>query len=175
MSYRPSEPILVPGKYSIGLHPCYPEDMTALSLARLRARLDAERPAVWAIGEAGLDKRSIVPLDLQRYYLEEQALLSEELHLPLVLHCVRAFGELQLLYRRMNPRQEWIIHGYRRQASLARQLLSEGFSLSFGEHYDAEALRLAHEAGRMYLETDESLVSIEDLYARAEAVLGRAH
>lgn len=174
MSYRPTEPLLGPGLYSLGLHPCYPEDMQESALALLRSRLSSEQALIWAIGEAGLDKLSPVPLERQLHYLEAQIELSEALGLPLVLHCVRAYNELMALRKRLRPRQDWIIHGYRRGAELAESLLRAGFYLSFGQHYDAEALRLAYEANRLYLETDEAPIDIEEVYRRAMHTLGLA-
>lgn len=172
MSYRPTEPLLGPGLYSLGLHPCYPEDMQEEALALLRSRLRAEQAQIWAIGEAGLDKLSVVPLELQLYYLEEQIELSESHGIPLVLHCVRAYNELIALRKSLNPRQDWIIHGYRRGPELAESLIRSGFYLSFGQHYDAIALQVAYEAKRLYLETDEASINIEEVYHKASLSLG---
>ena len=57
VSYRPIETLSTQGFYSIGLHPCYPEDMTEEAYALLCQRITRE-PMVWAIGECGLDKYS---------------------------------------------------------------------------------------------------------------------
>ena len=53
-------------------------------------------------------------------------------------------------------------HGFRRNAVLARQLLDAGYSLSFGEHFDPEALRVTP-AEHRFAETDESSLSIEKI------------
>lgn len=172
MSYRPSEPLGGEGRYSIGLHPCYAEDMSQEAWHCLRERVTSEGDAVWAIGEAGLDKLSPVALPEQEHYLRLQIALSEELGKPLVLHCVRAFAELLALRKELRPRQLWVIHGYRKGAGLARQLLDAGFALSFGRYYDAEALRLAYDAGALYLETDDADISIEEVYERVAYNLG---
>lgn len=167
MSYRPTEPCQGLGLYSIGLHPCYGEDMSEEALAHLRERLANEGDAIWAIGEAGLDKLSSVAFEVQRYYFLKQVELSERLGLPMVIHCVRAYNELIQLRRESDARQEWIVHGFRRNEETARQLLRAGLSLSFGEHYQANALRLAYLAERCYLETDESMMKIEDIWQKA--------
>lgn len=171
LSYRPREVLRADGLYSIGLHPCYAEDLTEGGLELLKSRLTKETELVWAIGETGLDKLSPVPLDIQIYYLREQIALSEAYHKPLVLHCVRAFNELMALRQEFKPKEEWIIHGYRRKAELAEQLLRAGFSLSFGYYFDVEALRLAHQVGRAYMETDDMDCSIEEVYARHQKAI----
>lgn len=171
MSYRPSEAVRSEGVYSVGLHPCYSEDMNDEALDLLYERLRTEGERIWAIGEAGLDKRSPVPLALQEHYLIAQIALSEAYEKPLVIHCVRAFNELIALRQRLRPRQEWIIHGYRRGVLLAEQLLQAGFSLSFGYYFDADALRRAHASGRMYIETDDMPIDIREVAARVESSL----
>lgn len=163
MSYRPCEGLRATGLYSLGLHPCYADDMTDAAFGLLSRRIERERSRVWAIGEAGLDKLSVVPMPLQEHYFILQAELSERLGLPLVIHCVRAYNELIALKRRLKPRVQWIIHGYRRNANLARQLLGEGFALSFGKHWHSEALRLAYAHQALYIETDDDDISIESV------------
>lgn len=163
--------IKIGGYYSCGLHPGYEADMTPMALERLTA-LAQGAPRLCAIGEAGLDNRSPVPMPLQREMLERQVELSERLGLPLVVHCVGAWGLLIQTHRQLSPVQPWVIHGYRRGVELAGQLLSRGMWLSFGALHQGEALALAYEAGRMMLETDASDVSIEDVYASATRSLG---
>lgn len=171
LSYRPSEALRAEGLYSLGLHPCYAEDLCPEGLELLCQRLDKEAERVWAVGEAGLDKLSPLSLEHQAYYLRAQIRLSETYAKPLVLHCVRAFNELIALKRNLRPRQAWIIHGYRRKAGLAEQLLREGFALSFGYYFDSEALRLAHKAGLYYMETDDMDCGIELVAQRHQQAL----
>ena len=47
VSYRPTETLSTQGFYSIGLHPCYPEDMTEEAYALLCQRITRE-PMVWS-------------------------------------------------------------------------------------------------------------------------------
>lgn len=167
MSYRVGDTIQTGGLYSIGLHPCYVEDMTDEALQLLREHLSTSRSKVWAIGEAGLDKFSVVDYSLQMYYFREQIRLSEAYALPLVVHCVRSYSEILKLRKELSPRMEWIIHGFRKGEVLARQLIELGCALSFGEYFSPEALEYAYHAKRMYLETDTSSLLIEEVYAKA--------
>lgn len=64
-----------------------------------------------------------------------------------------------------------LIHGFRGKREQAGQLLNKGFYLSFGGHYNAEALCLAYESGRMLLETDDLNTPIAVLYADVAMLL----
>lgn len=173
VSYRLVEQITHDGLYSLGLHPCFAEDMTEQALSTLCSRVRVEE-RVWAIGECGLDKHSEVDLATQIYYFKEQIALSEDLGKPLIIHCVKAYNEVIQLRKLLKPRQQWIMHGFRKNAATAEQLLKAGIFLSFGEYFEPMALQLAHRRGMMYLETDMSLISIAEVYAKASLYIGDA-
>lgn len=163
----------VPGMYySVGLHPWYLEHY-AWREPDFRARLAGiiAHPQVLAVGEAGLDKTVTVPLVEQMDAFRYQALLAEEAGKPLIVHLVRAVTELLALRRELAPRVPWIVHGFRGKAQLAAQLVHHGLYLSFGERYHPEALRFVP-ADRLFLETDESPVPVDELLARAATFRG---
>lgn len=128
-------------------------------------------PQVLAVGEAGLDKLADAPMDLQVEVFRCQACLAEEVGKPLVIHLVKAVDELLKVKRDLRPSNPWIIHGFRGKAALAEEYLKHGFYLSFGEKYREVALCRVP-ADRLFIETDESEVSIGELYARAAEVRG---
>lgn len=167
-SLRLVEPTLAEGLYSIGLHPWFAEDLTVEAFKSLESRVVS--PNVWAIGESGLDKLCSTAFDLQQTYFQAQIELSERFGLPLVIHCVRAWGELLALRR--GVRMPWLIHGFRGKPALAEQLIKAGCYLSFGQHYNVNALRLAHFSERLFLETDDASIPIQDLYISVSEVLG---
>ena len=154
VSYRPTEPLSTQGLYSIGLHPCYPEDMTEEAYALLCQRITRE-PKMWAIGECGLDKYSQVDLDIQKQYFIKQIKLSELTHKPLIIHCVKAYNELLNL----------------KNKNVAEQLIKAGCFLSFGQYYNPEALTFAFQAGHAFLETDMDVMPIEDVYQKVKQTL----
>lgn len=158
--------------YSLGLHPWYAEDLRQDSLDRLILQAESSS-LVWAIGEAGLDKLSHIPLDTQRHYFLEQIKLSEHLQRPLVIHCVRAWSELLTLRREARAAQAWIVHGFRGKAQLAEQLLRAGIYLSFGQYFQPDSLRLADQSQSFFLETDEATCSIQTIYTKASATLSK--
>ena len=155
--------------YSVGLHPWRIGDEGA-SVEALEAAL--HHPQVLAVGEAGLDRLAQAPLaEVQLPLFEAQVRLADEHHLPLIIHLVKCVDELLALRRRMRPQTAWIVHGFRGKPELARELLRHGLCLSFGERYHAESLRLTP-PDRLFLETDESLLPVDELLARAAAARG---
>lgn len=161
----------VPSKgeyYSVGIHPWSLSDgVKEEEWARLEHLLS--HPQVLAVGEAGLDRLVSVPFSQQTAVFYRQASLAETVHKPLIIHLVRAADELLRIYKKISPRQPWIIHGFRGKAQQAMQLLRHGFFLSFGERYQEDALRLTP-VDKLFIETDESSVPIEELYVRAACV-----
>ena len=156
--------------YSAGIHPW---DLTEFDTERrlecLREQL-AEKQLV-AVGEAGLDKLAAAPMQLQVAVFKEQVELSEKYELPLIIHCVKAMDELLALRKERAPKQPWIWHGFRGKPEQAKQLLQKGFYLSFGMHYSSEAMNVVPDS-RLFLETDDSPVDIEDVLRDAAKVRG---
>ena len=54
---------------------------------------------------------------------------------------------------------------------MAQAYLKHGFYLSFGEHYQEESMRTVP-LDKLFLETDESSLSIESIYQKAAHTLG---
>lgn len=157
------------GWYSVGIHPW---NATKYDDWEMRQLADAVlHQQVIAVGEAGLDKLSAAPMTLQMRLFEYQAILAEQINKPLIIHVVKATGELLEIKRRAQPQQPWIVHGFRGKAELAKQYLHHGFYLSFGERYQEDALR-AMPLDRLLVETDESTKPIADIYKQMAKVLG---
>lgn len=149
---------------SVGIHPWYlTDDDTENQLELLRKAI--ENKHVVAIGECGLDKLKGPSMELQKVVFKEQMVMAEEHGLPLVIHCVKASNELVQLKRQTHLDQPWIIHGFRGKEALAKEFIQHGFYLSFGACYQEEALRSVP-VERLFIETDESELSIEDIYLR---------
>ena len=149
------------GYISIGIHPWnLIEAQANIQLQALTQSLQKER--VVALGEAGLDRLHGCPLDVQITVFRHEIALAEEFHLPMVIHCVRAFNELLQLKKELHPSQPWIIHGFRGKEKIALDLLRHGCYLSFGSHFQEEAVR-AVPLERLFIETDESQESIEEV------------
>lgn len=157
--------------YSAGIHPWdLAEEYDAEELLKSLSALFTSRQLV-AVGEAGLDKLAIAPMGFQIEMFEKQVLLSEELRLPLIIHCVKAMEELLAVKKKLHPAQPWIWHGFRGKAEQAVQLIKNGIYLSFGIHYPEKTLN-AVPVERLFLETDDSPVDIEDVLRGAARVRG---
>ncbi len=156
--------------YSVGIHPW------KLTVANFDRQLDflieqLPNKQVVAIGEAGLDKLTEASMALQTLAFVMQIQLSETYGLPLIIHCVKAMEQLLAAKKQFQPKQPWIWHGFRGKPEQATQLLKRGFYLSLGEHYPDETMKLIPDE-RLFLETDESSLDIEDILCRAAEVRG---
>ncbi|MEG2614293.1 MAG: TatD family hydrolase [Alistipes sp.] len=126
-----------------------------------------------AMGEIGLDFACAVPRHEQMRLLCEQLDMAQELHLPVVLHCVRAFEPLMKELSRYTLRAV-IFHGFLGSPEQAQRAVDCGYYLSFGERTfrsprTVQALR-STPLDRLFCETDESLDTIENIYRQiAEA------
>ncbi|OYX80682.1 MAG: hydrolase TatD [Flavobacteriales bacterium 32-34-25] len=156
--------------YSIGIHPLFiNEDRLESDFEILEEKVSL--PECLAIGECGLDKRSETAFEIQLEVLEKQLLLAEKFQKPVVIHCVHAFQELVELKNKLKITTPILIHGFSKKEQLAKQLLDNGFYLSFGRYLlqnpELEQLFNGVPENRFFLETDTSDYTIEEIYALA--------
>ncbi len=155
---------------SVGIHPWYLAEPDADRLLKLlEQQLQDDR--VVALGEAGLDRLRGCSLDVQISVFRREVALAEEYGLPMVIHCVKAFNELIQQKKELRPRQPWIIHGFRGKEHVALDLLRHDCYLSFGARFQEEAVR-AVPLERLFIETDESPESIEEICRRIAKARG---
>ena len=157
-----------PGRIiSTGLHPWHVNDNWESVLASVAECATADNTA--AIGECGLDVlRGTAPLEIQEKAFTAQALLAEKVGKPLIIHCVKAYDRLIALHNRIKPQQEWILHGFRGKPELALQLIKSRLCISVGEKFNPDSAR-AIPVERLFIESDESLSPIENIYAAIAA------
>lgn len=160
--------------YSIGIHPWYiKEERLEADLAIIECNIN--NPNCLAIGECGLDKRIAIPMELQQKVFERQLLLAQKYSKPVVIHCVAAFQELIETTKKLNISVPVLIHGFSKNDQVAKQLLENGFYLSFGKYLlQSRSLGTSLEAvfqsipdNRIFLETDSIEEGIETVYERA--------
>jgi TatD DNase family protein len=150
-----------------GIHPWY---LTRETIDHLTINVQsvASSPNLVAIGEAGFDKLRGPDLKIQAKAFEAQVIISEEIRKPLFIHCVRAWDELLPAHKRLRPKMPWMIHGFRGNAELAKQLLSKGMYLSFWFDFvmrpESAKLLRALPTDRIFLETDGADVGISKIY-----------
>ena len=147
--------------YSCGIHPAdigkYSRDELLTTLTRIPCS---------AVGECGLDAR--FPFE-QETMFREQIILSEELKLPMVIHCVRRYYDLIRLRKAEHAVMPWLIHGFRGNRETGIALLQAGCLLSLSPVW------LMHQEtfpdwlpdGKFLLETDESEIPLPRIYEHA--------
>jgi len=166
----------VPGTaFSYGIHPWFLNEGNSEEMLK-RVHDNAANPTVVAVGEAGFDKLRGPSQELQYRIFCEQVKIAETLSKPVVIHCVRAWDELLAAYKRLKPKTNWIIHGFRGSRELAAQLLSKGFYLSFWFDFiiRPESLVLIRSlpVNRIFLETDGADIDIRQIYDKVAKDLG---
>ena len=154
----------LPGQlYSVGIHPWKTtEDIPEELWEKLETA--AANPQVVAIGECGIDLLKGGPLFRQMLVMKRQALLSEKLKKPLIIHSVRAQEIVIGMRKDLKPDMDWLIHGFRGKPTIAEMYLKAGFQLSLGQHFNNESLSIIP-AERLFAETDEADCSIQEVIA----------
>lgn len=156
--------------YSIGIHPWYiVEDRLEEDFKVLESKLQDEN--CLAVGECGLDKRIEIPMALQQMVFEKQLALAEKYQKPVVVHCVAAFQEVIAIKKKMGISVPMLIHGYAKNEETAKQLLANGFYISFGklllQNADLKSVFNSIPNERLFLETDTIEEGIQAVYALA--------
>lgn len=156
--------------YSIGIHPWYINDERLNSDLQIIEQKLALHNCL-ALGECGLDKRIEIPLEIQKKVFKSQILLAEKYQKPLVLHCVAAFQEIIQIKKEQNVTVPMIIHGFSKNEPTAKQLLDNGFYLSFGKYLlrnpELKTVFQSVPKDRFFIETDTVEEALEEVYALA--------
>lgn len=159
------------GFFSIGIHPWRIDvDKTDEQLDFIKSK-SADANCL-AIGECGLDKKIGTALEIQQKIFERQIDLAENIGKPLIIHCVSAYDEvIRSLKDFPNP---VIIHGFSKNAQVAKRLTEAGFYLSFGkwliQNPELASVFSTVPMDRIFLETDSSDFTIESIYEKASVV-----
>lgn len=158
--------------YSIGIHPLYIDENRLESDFKI-VEEKLVLPECLALGECGLDKRSETPFELQQSIFERQLALAEKFNKPVVIHCVAAFQELIEIKKRLKISVPMIVHGFSKKVELAKQLIDNGFYVSFGKNLlrnpELESVFQSIPNDRFLLETDmveEGIRAVYDLAAK---------
>ena len=171
ISVSPREFNPQPGKwYSVGYHPWRQVDALVeedFDLLEQCARHDQ----VLAIGETGLDRLRGAELDIQAAMYVRHLKLAATLGKPVVVHSVRTAQDI------LNERHkaglddvQLIIHGMRGNAHVGHVLLQAGCYLSFGPHFNPDAI-LITPMNHLLIETDDSKATIDEVASLVATVL----
>ncbi len=161
-----------PAPFSAGIHPW--DTAAAIDLCPEYDYL--KRADIIAVGEIGLDRLKGADIDCQREIFAAQLEIAARRGLPVIIHCVRAFGEVAALLKQF-PSVRAVFHGYTGSVEQTVQLILSGHYVSLGEVSlrSAKTIRAAKAVvppERLFLETDDSLTAIEKIYDTASRELG---
>lgn len=156
--------------YSIGIHPWYiDEKRLEFDLQIVESKLQESN--CLALGECGLDKRIDISLELQQMVFERQLLMAQHYKKPVVIHCVAAFQEVIAIKKRLKITVPIIIHGFSKNKQVAKELIDNGFYISFGKYLlrnpELEAVFKSVPNDRFFLETDTVEEGIQEVYVLA--------
>lgn len=156
-----------PGQYfTVGLHPWD----TALfcstpQILEKKLRDALLSPYAIGVGEVGLDRLRGAELHCQETLLGIQLEIAAELDLPVVVHCVRAWSELESIFRDVRFCSRKAIHGFRGKASVLTRLINNGWYLSLGVRSGiTEAFLAQIPRERLLLESDDTKEPLTGLY-----------
>ena len=151
--------------FSVGLHPKDIDENVEQYLERVRD-VSKKNPFCWAVGECGLDSLVSTPISEQERVFEAQILWANEVHKPVVVHCVRRFSELLRFSK--TAKTPIIVHGFNKKKDIADELLKKGFYLSLGKLllYNENLQQLAKDLplNRIFLETDVWEGEVSQIY-----------
>jgi len=160
---------------SIGIHPWYINEKSATEEINF-IQNNAQNKNVLAIGECGLDKFATAEFSLQEIIFKEQLKIADQFQKPVIIHCVKAFDSLVRIKKEMNVNVPMIVHGFNNNEQIAKELIKNGFYLSFGkallqENSNAtKAIQLAS-IDSIFLETDDAVISIKAIFEAASSLL----
>ena len=147
--------------YSVGLHPWSISEDWKTQMAKVA--IIALHPQVLMIGEAGLDKKNgSAPMELQLEVFREHIRLSELLHKPLIIHCVKSIDEILSIRKETKATRPWILHGFRGGIEQWKQLSKTGLHISIGKHYNTELIKQLP-LQQLLIESDDS-TEIDKIY-----------
>lgn len=162
------------GPHSAGLHPWFLEpDLFEEDWDWVER--ESARPETVALGEAGLDRLQGPPLPFQEMVFLKHIRLAETRNKPLIVHCVRAWEELERLLRTQAPAIPVVVHGFQKNEDTMARLMPFNAFFSFGaaifrEGSTAERTFRAVPPDRFFLETDDDQSPIQAIYSRAAAL-----
>jgi TatD DNase family protein len=160
---------------SIGIHPWYINEKSLNEEIDIIQK-NARNKNVLAIGECGLDKLATTELSIQEHIFKAQLEIAAQVQKPLIVHCVKAFDSLVRIKKEMNVHVPMIVHGFNNNEQIAKELIKNGFYLSFGkallqENSNAsKAIKLVP-IDSIFLETDDADISIKSIFEAASKLL----
>lgn len=160
--------------FSSGLHPWHIETVGVADLFKSIDHWCASKNML-AVGECGLDRSIPANFALQEEYFRIQIEIAKKHSKPLIIHCVRAYQDLVRIKNETKSGVAWIVHGFNGNQQITKSLIDHGFYFSIGEQLlktdSKHEIFKSIPLNRLFLETDDREISIEQMYQLATDIL----
>ena len=159
--------------FSAAIHPWHADKFETAEVGQMLQNLYSQKNLM-AIGETGLDKISRVENELQKKVFKLQIDFAEAYHKPLIIHAVKSWNLLIPILKKIKV--PVILHGYSEGLPLTRELIDLGCYFSLGKSIlnpsaiFQETIQIIP-ASHLFLETDESLIPIGEIYQKMAELL----
>ncbi len=166
-----------PGPFSTGLHPWHIGRFSKPEEIRSMLGAAARDGSVIAIGETGVDKIITTGISEQEEIFRIHAEVAENAGKPLIIHCVKGFGEILRIRKETAASVPWILHGYNSSRQMAEEMISKGFYISIGKKLldnrekSSDILRNIP-VSYIFTETDEDATDIRIIYDQIALIYG---
>lgn len=119
---------------AFGVHPWQAASVDEGWLDDLRDYLVTHPQA--SVGEIGLDRWVDSPsLEVQRPVFRAQLELAVQLRRPVIIHCLKAWGDLLEQLQACPPQAPFLMHSYGGSLEFAQRLIPQGAYFSFSGHF----------------------------------------
>jgi TatD DNase family protein len=129
-----------------------------------------------AIGECGLDRSIKISFEKQAEVFKLHLKTAKEHVKPLIIHCVRAYSDLLQMLMSENFNGKFILHNFNGNRYQIDSILKFDAYFSLGKQLLNPIPRFCESlkyipVERIFLETDDSAISINDIYFLASELL----
>jgi TatD DNase family protein len=165
----------LPYQASVGIHPWYIDKYPISSqLDYIEKALALDN--VVALGECGLDKSITTDIENQKIVLMAQLELVNQYQMMVIIHCVRAYYEINEILKKYPTLPKVVFHQYRGNKEVTKELLKQSNVLfSFGKdlfqptHSMLEVLKMIP-IERILCETDTIRLPIAEVWEQLESI-----
>ena len=155
--------------YSLGIHPYdYMKYCENAEMLHRWLHTHIQLPHVRAVGECGIDRTISVDVELQEDLLVQHIELAQLHNKMLIIHAVRAYGDVVRVLKHTNCRQPVVFHKFMGNKQIYESFQDFDCYYSFGtelftRRQSVEMLQLLP-LNAILFETDDAHVAIDEIY-----------
>lgn len=159
---------------SIGIHPWH---VHITDVEKALTLITNNLNSIIAIGECGLDRVINTPINEQISVFKAQINIAEQNHLPIIVHCVKAYSDFANLAKQFHNVQ-FVLHGFSGNSETLKMLLPfKNVYFSVGKHLfnplsNASIALKEIPFEKLFLETDTTNLLINNVYIKAAEIIG---